>query len=102
MKNRIYFKNLVVSADDLPKINHLLRTLSDLAPSDAFISVEFVKKGDGFSGTMKLSSSCHNFTEQSENENLLPLMQSLSKLTMVHINQWKATRFDNDHEQLIS
>lgn len=102
MKNRIYFKNLVVSADDLPKINHLVRTLSDLAPSDAFISIEFTKTESGYAGTMKLSSACHNFTEQSINEDLLPLMQALSKQTMVHINQWKATRFDEDKEKLIS
>lgn len=102
MKNRIYYKNLVVSANELPKINEIFRTLSDLAPSDAFISIEFVKIEGGYSGTLKLASSCSNFTEISNNEKLLPLMKALSKLTMVHIDEWKANRFISDTEKLIS
>ena len=41
MKNRVQFKNLVVSAEDLPKINQIVRLLTELSPSDAFISIEF-------------------------------------------------------------
>ncbi len=103
MKNRIYFKNLVVSADDLPKINQLVRTLSELGPSDAFISIEFNKIEGGFSGTIKLASECSNFTQKSNDEDLLLLMHNLSRLTMVHIDQWKLERFNTeDKEKLIS
>jgi hypothetical protein len=99
MKNRIYFKNIVVSAEDLPKINQLVRLLSELSPSDAFIAVEFHKTDDSFTGSIKLTSPSQIFSEEVEGKKLLNMMQELSNLTMVHIDDWKANRFK---EPLIS
>ena len=102
MKNRVQFKNLVVSADDLPKINQIIRLLSELAPSDAFISIEFSKADDGFLGTIQLHSPSENFSEEANNLNLVPLMKTLSELSMIHIKEWRKNRFSDDSEKLIS
>lgn len=102
MKNRVQFKNLVVPADDLPKINQIIRLLSELAPSDAFISFELAQDDDGFSGKVQLHSPSENFMEEANNANLLLLMKVLSDLSMVHIHEWRKNRFAEDNEKLIS
>jgi hypothetical protein len=102
MKNRIRYRNLVVSAEDLPKMNKIMRLLSELAPSDAFISIDFHKAETGYRGTLKLASSMHSFSEQANHQNLVPLMHTLSDLSMVHIKQWRQDRFVEKDEKLIS
>jgi hypothetical protein len=102
MKNRILFKNLVVSAEDLPKINQIVRLLSELAPSDAFIAIEFSKAEGGFTGILQLNSPSENFSEEANNQNLVPLMETLSDLSMIHIEEWRRNRFEGDREQEVS
>lgn len=101
MKNRVQFKNLVVSAEDLPKINQIVRLLTELAPSDAFISIEFCKSEAGFSGTLQLNSPSENFSEEADNLALVPLMKTLSDLSMIHIEEWRKNRFNPVHEKVV-
>lgn len=93
MKNRIRFNNLVVSAEDLPKIEKIVKLLTELSPSDAFISVDFVQSMGGFEGKLQLSSPSENFSESANNPGLVELMERLSDLTMVRIEEWRKDRF---------
>jgi hypothetical protein len=102
MKNRVHFKNLVVSAEDLPKINQIIRLLTEFAPSDAFISIEFCKSEFGFSGTLQLNSPSENFSEEATHLDLVPVMTSLSLQSMVHIKKWRENRFEQNPEKVVS
>ncbi len=104
MKNRIRFNNLVVSAEELPAIKRIVRHLSECAPSDAFISVDFHKANLGFQGRLQLNSPSENFSEEANGELLLSLMHSLEDLTMRRIVEWREKRFSviEEEEKLTS
>lgn len=102
MKNRIRFNNLVVSAEDLPKIERIVKLLSELAPSDAFIAIDFGQSQQGFEGKIQLSSPSENFSEAAHSVGLLPLMEKLSELTMARIEAWRKVRFLPINEKLSS
>ena len=102
MKNRIRFNKFVVTIVELQTIERIVKLLSELAPSDAFISVDFNKSNDGFEGNIKISSSMENFAEMSTHPELLPLAENLNSLIMLHIQKWKENRFGETSELKIS
>ncbi len=100
MKTRIRFNNLVVTAEELSKIEKSVKALSNLAPSDAFIEINFFAHDDGYRGLVKVFSSLRQFEEGAVADRLVDLMDEMSTLIMVHIELWKKHRFDKDDIQV--
>jgi hypothetical protein len=93
MNNRIRFNDVIVTADQLPKIERLVLGLSNMGPSDAFISIDFEQDNEAYKGKVELSSSLMSFKEEATDAELVTLMEKLSALLMIHIERWKESRF---------
>ena len=100
-KTRISFNKIVVTASELSFIESSVKTLSNLAPSDAIVILEFDKLDDCYTGRVKVSSPATvNFEDRIEGTSLVSLMKELAEMTMVRIDLWKKHRFDAETQNL--
>ena len=94
---RISFNKIIVTSSELSFIEESVKTLSNLAPSDALVVLEFDQNDDCYTGRVKVSSPATvNFEDRIEGSSLMSLMKELAEMTMVRIDLWKKHRFDTD------